>query len=76
MKIGDRIYIEELQQYGILREVSADGQPLKAQVTSTDADGLPVDRVIDLVGLTVTVLGFLEKILMAIREFFRSKKKK
>lgn len=72
--IGKEIYIRELRTFGQVVEVDENGQPTKAKI-QTEEDGKIIEKIIDLVGKSIKVLSWFERLLLVIGQLFQIFKK-
>jgi hypothetical protein len=61
--IGQRVYIEELDQFGIVKEMTLrNGQPwIKSVAVKSLKNGIQVSRIIDVVSLTISIARLIKE---------------
>lgn len=61
--IGRKVYIEELEQFGIVHEMtSKNGRPwIKSVVVKSLENGIPVSKIIDVFSLTISIVRLIKE---------------
>ena len=62
IKIGDKVKIKELKKIGIVLELNSNGVPTKVVID---------DEIIDIINLTIVLLGFFKRIWIEIKKAFQ-----
>ncbi len=74
MKVGQKVFIPELDQFGHVHRVDMEGNPLQLQIKTIN----PIEpekiifKIIDVANMSITVLGLLRQIWALIRSIFKS----
>lgn len=69
-KIGDKVYIPELDKTGRIKEMNPDGRITKVEIQTPSGP-----EIIETVNLVVQVFGLIKKLIKLIGGLFRKKKR-